>query len=323
MTRIRNELLLKCLGHVSRRSDESLSQFLRRITHVHLQDKNISVIENLQDCSSLSVLYLYDNRIEKIENLTFATSLTHLYLQNNSITKLEGLHRCPNLSKLYLGFNNIIVIENLEKCISLKELHVENQQLPQGEKMLFDPRTLMCLSGSLMVLNISNNSIDSIKDLACLKSLTQLYSKNNKLASLKELSRVFGSLPALWKLELDGNPVCRKPKFRDRIIVMTSSLAMLDGKEITDTSRRFLHNWRVMKDNRKKQLESDQLTTGDQDTAGLPPIGNRNSMLENRRIDRGDPTENRRMVYGSAGSSGGSYETENNNRNNNSQQYLM
>ena len=267
-------MLLKCLGHISRRGDEPLAQFLKRITHVYFQEKNISVIENLHDCANLSVLYLYDNKIEEITNLTFAVNLTHLYLQNNMISKLDGLHRCCKLSKLYLGFNKVIVIENLEKCTELKELHVENQKLPTGEKMLFDPRTLMCLSQSLLVLNISGNGVDSVNELACLRSLTQLITKDNKLTSMKELSRVFGSLGSLWKLEIEGNPVCSKPKFRDRVIIMATNLAMMDGKEITDTSRKFLQNWRNMRDMRKRQNEQDNI---------LPPISNSSQSEEAAR----------------------------------------
>ena len=278
MTRIRNDLLLKCLGHITRRGDESLGAFLARITHVYFQEKNISVIENLQECTNLSVLYLYDNKIEQITNLTFACNLTHLYLQNNSITKLQGLQRAGNLAKLYLGFNKIIVIENLEKCTSLKELHVEHQQLPTGEQMLFDPRTLMCLSQSLSVLNISGNGIDSIKDLSCLRCTRQLLVKDNSLSSMKELSRVLASLTQLWKLDIEGNPICSKPKFRDRVIVMTENLTMLDGKDITETSRRFLHNWRSMRDMRKRQSTHSNSEV-------LPPITQDEKLQNNSNSD--------------------------------------
>ena len=325
MTRIRNDLLLKCLGHISRRGDETLSQFLKRITHVYFQDKNISVIENLHDCANLSVLYLYDNKIEEITNLTFAVNLTHLYLQNNVISKLDGLYRCCNLNKLYLGFNKIIVIENLEKCTELKELHVENQKLPTGEKMLFDPRTLMCLSQSLLVLNISGNGVDSVNELACLKSLTQLITKDNKLTSMKELSRVFGSLSSLWKLEIEGNPVCSKPKFRDRVIIMAGNLAMMDGKEITDTSRKFLQNWRNMRDMRKRASEQDVLppiTNGPEDVVQQNNTNNRSS--EKSREPPGQPANGRNGSHnGTPGSNGEvftpqnslSWGTENNQNN--------
>ena len=304
MTRIRNDLLLKCMGHVTRRSDENLSLFLKRITHVYFQEKNISVIENLNDCVNLSVLYLYDNKIEKITNMNFAGNLTHLYLQNNLITKLEGVGALVNLNKLYLGFNKLIVVENLEKCTKLKELHVEYQELPLGEKMLFDPRTLMSLTQTLLVLNVSGNEIDSIKDLSCLRNLAQLIAKDNQLVSMRELARVFSSLPSLWKLDLEGNPICSKPKYRDRIIVMTEKLANLDGKEITETSRKFLQNWRSMKDVRKRQMsrQFSGLELGDDgamammpDHSVLPPIpgdynGDRGELIRSAKSHKSFPT---------------------------------
>ena len=40
------------------------------------------------------------------------------------------------------------MIEGLEKLDQLQELHVENQRLPAGEQLLFDPRSLQCLAVS-------------------------------------------------------------------------------------------------------------------------------------------------------------------------------
>ena len=34
------------------------------------------------------------------------------------------------------------MLEGLDKVENLQELHLENQRLPAGEKLLFDPRTL-------------------------------------------------------------------------------------------------------------------------------------------------------------------------------------
>ncbi len=45
-----------------------------------------------------------------------------------------------------MGGNQIRVIEGLEKQEELTELHLENQRLPDGEKILFDPRTLLAIS---------------------------------------------------------------------------------------------------------------------------------------------------------------------------------
>ena len=38
------------------------------------------------------------------------------------------------------------MIEGLEKLQQLQELHVENQILPPGEKLLFDPRSLKAIA---------------------------------------------------------------------------------------------------------------------------------------------------------------------------------
>ena len=59
----------------------------------------------------------------------------------------------------YIGGNNINVIEGLEKLEVLQELHVENQRLPPGEKLLFDPRTLVTLSVSSIIQRLGMSVI--------------------------------------------------------------------------------------------------------------------------------------------------------------------
>ena len=46
----------------------------------------------------------------------------------------------------YIGGNSISVLEGLDKLTNLQELHIENQKLPSGEKLLFDPRSVATLS---------------------------------------------------------------------------------------------------------------------------------------------------------------------------------
>ena len=54
---------------------------------------------------------------------------------------------CVSLCHIrYLGGNSITVVEGLEELGELKELHMEGQRLPSGEKLLFDPRTLLSLA---------------------------------------------------------------------------------------------------------------------------------------------------------------------------------
>ena len=39
-------------------------------------------------------------------------------------------------------------MEGLEELTQLSELHIAHQRLPEGEKLLFDPRTLFAVSVS-------------------------------------------------------------------------------------------------------------------------------------------------------------------------------
>ena len=48
----------------------------------------------------------------------------------------------------YLNGNAITVVEGLEELKKLSELHIAHQRLPEGEKLLFDPRSLSAVAVS-------------------------------------------------------------------------------------------------------------------------------------------------------------------------------
>uniref|UniRef100_A0A8C3J9C3 Protein phosphatase 1 regulatory subunit 42 n=1 Tax=Calidris pygmaea TaxID=425635 RepID=A0A8C3J9C3_9CHAR len=256
MVRLTLDLVAKSVGHKNR-NEEDFGQYLRKITHLNLSDKNIDAIGDLSLCKNLRVLYLYDNQIRQIQNLDFASNITHLYLQNNCITCIENLSSLKNLEKLYLGGNCIAVVEGLDKLEEIRELHIESQHLPLGEKLLFDPRSLQSLAKSLSVLNISNNNIDELEGLEVLENLSYLKAVDNQLQHMKDLEVVLNKWTKLRRLDLAGNPVCHKPKYRDRIVVhvLFSLAESLDGKEIKEMERRFLVSWKASKAARKKTKE--------------------------------------------------------------------
>lgn len=264
-------------GYTKKKRDESMTQYLRRLTHLYLEDRNIDeVSDELSMCKNLSVLYLYDNQLNKIPLLHQNQNITMLYLQNNDICKIENLTPLVRLSKLYLGGNCITVLEGLDKLENLQELHIENQRLPPGEKLLFDPRTIRSLSRSLQMLNVSGNNLNSISDLECLILMQQFNAGDNQLSDMKELAHIFGQWNRLWRLDLMGNPLCHKAKYRDRVIVMATHLEILDGKDITETSRQFLRNWHASKEVQKKKRDEiyRRGTIGDfqEGNKELPPV---------------------------------------------------
>ncbi|KAK2859447.1 hypothetical protein Q5P01_004067 [Channa striata] len=259
MVRLTIDLIAKSKKHFKKKRGLSLSEYLKTLTHLHFSNKNIEDIGDLSMCRNLTVLYLYDNQITRICNLSFASNLTHLYMQNNNITHINNLSNLQRLSKLYLGGNQVAVVEGLEQLSELKELHLENQKLSPGEKLLFDPRTLVSLAGSLCVLNISNNNIDDIRDMAVLKELQHFTAVGNKLHNVEELEDVLIHWRQLLQMDLGGNPVCKKPKYRDRLILVCKNLEVLDGREINDLTRQFLIYWKASKEARKKKANKQML----------------------------------------------------------------
>ncbi|XP_064617270.1 protein phosphatase 1 regulatory subunit 42-like isoform X2 [Liolophura sinensis] len=244
-------------GYTKQKREETVHQYLRRLTHLYLENRGIDAIgDELGLCRNLTVLYLYDNQLTSMPLLTQNQNLTHLYLQNNNISHIENLSSLRRLTKLYLGYNKITVLEGLEKLEQLQELHVENQCLPCGEKLLLDPRSLKALSRSLQILNISSNGLESIKELEWLINLNQLMASDNNLNDMRELDHVLSQVKQMWRLDLMGNPLCHKAKYRDRVIIMSPSLEMLDGKEISKMSKQFLMNWQANRVAQRRKIET-------------------------------------------------------------------
>ena len=56
----------------------------------------------------------------------------------------------------YLGYNCISVVEGLENCSNLEVFHVQNQSLPPGGMMYFDPR---CAAGIQVTIQLFDENI--------------------------------------------------------------------------------------------------------------------------------------------------------------------
>lgn len=255
MVRLTVDLIAKSRNHFKKKRGLSFPEYLRTLTHLHFSNKNIEEIGDLSMCRNLTVFYLYDNQISNICNLSFAYNLTHLYMQNNNLTKIDNLSNLKKLSKLYLGGNKIAVVEGLNELTELRELHLENQRLVPGEKLLLDPMTLHALATSLCVLNINDNNIDDIRDLAVLMELQQFSASENRLDNIEEIENVVTKWPKLVQMDLSGNPVCKKQKYRDRLIIVCKKLVILDGREIKELTRQFLISWKASKEAKKNNKQ--------------------------------------------------------------------
>lgn len=211
---------------------ETMDHFLGRVTHLHLQAKKLRVIENLDICVALKVLYLYDNRIEEIENLDFAKALSYLYLENNRIRDLPVFTN-TRLKKLYLDENEISFIRGLDNLNCLEVLSVSRQRLPKNEFLQFDAASIIAISNTLEVLDISGNNLSVLQPFTKLIKLKKLFCSDNNIENVAVIEDVV-CLPDLYEVNFKRNPVCSLRKYRDYVIGAASdSLREFDDKAIT------------------------------------------------------------------------------------------
>jgi len=100
---------------------------LNTITYLSLDNRGIYHVENMQYCTSISVLYLSENFISSLHSaFTGHTykNLVQLALDNNRIQRIEGLDNLTSLKRLYLEKNCISKLEGLSNCKQLEELYL-------------------------------------------------------------------------------------------------------------------------------------------------------------------------------------------------------
>mmetsp|Transcript_5724 Transcript_5724/g.8042 ORF Transcript_5724/g.8042 Transcript_5724/m.8042 type:complete len:300 (-) Transcript_5724:217-1116(-) len=242
---ITKDMLVKA-AKMTRSKTISDVEYLKKITHLHLAEKKISTLQNapFELCSNLRVLYLHDNNISKmVEQPLKIPKVTHLYLQNNEVDKVEGLQKAASLSKLYLSGNKISTFEGLEHCSSLSELHLSDQNLEddcgKSSCMEIPEASLRAMSRTLTTLTVANAGITTLEPFLLLNSLERLDASRNKLDDIKSVCRYLDGAVRLSILDLRGNPICKARKYRE-MLVISSHIENLDGKDILDQERQFL-----------------------------------------------------------------------------------
>jgi protein phosphatase 1 regulatory subunit 42 len=216
---------------LTKSSKETSDAYLGRVTHLHLQGKRIKVIEGLELCSNLKVLYLYDNMIEHIQGLNNQTILYYVYLQNNQIKELPTMHM-PALKKLYLDDNDLQVVSGLSECHMLEELHLARQRLPSFTSLQFEPESLFAMSQSLQVLEISGCGISILSNFRILRNLRKIFAKENLINDLNEVEAMMG-LPRIEEASFADNPCCKMYKYRDIVIAAAPDcLKLFDECEV-------------------------------------------------------------------------------------------
>ena len=136
--------------------------------------------------------------------------------------------------------------------------------------MIFDMASIATIARSLRILELADNGITTVAHFCYLGGLQELVLSNNAIADKQDLAQMLSGYQFLQKLDLSGNPVAEPkpaaagaggrgggrsgvgPSYRDEVVLMSSTLSVLDGKEITMQQRRFLEDREAMRQRRRQ-----------------------------------------------------------------------
>jgi internalin A len=108
---------------------DAANQTLSSLTHLELDNNQISDIKPLESLTNLSFLSLEKNQIRDIKPLESLTNLTWLVLDNNQIRDIKPLESLTNLTVLDLDNNQIRDIKPLQSLTNLLFIYLKNNQI--------------------------------------------------------------------------------------------------------------------------------------------------------------------------------------------------
>lgn len=184
-----------------------------------------------------------DNLVGDLAGLGDVVALRTLSAKNNRIATTAGLP--PNLCHADLAGNPVTELAGLDGLASLKTLYLQEGKLV----------SLAGLSApALQTLCVEDNLIASMEGVEGAVALVEMQARGNKIAALvglgeghealsvldlrdndlKEFADLepLATLPALSVLKLNGNPVCKLPCYKTRVIAMLN-VKELDGEDVT------------------------------------------------------------------------------------------
>ncbi|XP_054743337.1 dynein regulatory complex subunit 3 [Anastrepha obliqua] len=190
-------------------------------------------------------------RLHQMEPVVYER-ISVLRLEFKNILRIDHLWIMPNLTKLSLNSNKIEVIEHIDMLTSLKELDLSFNYIERIENI----KKLV----NLEVLTLFRNMITKIENLDTLEKLVILSLGDNKIHSTEGIER-FRFLKDLRVLNLEGNPVGKKPDFQMNLYVaaVLPSVKFYEYKTITEELRqkgkeKYYRELREIEANEEKEI---------------------------------------------------------------------
>jgi protein phosphatase 1 regulatory subunit 7 len=150
-----------------------------------------------------------------------------LSIQSNRLTRLEGLDSLLNLQEVYVSHNALTEISGLDNNV-VYPIHAPFL-------FLFPHETNSCRTQtSLHVLDISNNQISNLVNIAHLKNLEELWASNNKLSSFEEVERELRDKEGLNTVYFEGNPLqlSNRVTYRNKMRLTLPQVMQIDASKL-------------------------------------------------------------------------------------------
>ncbi len=190
---------------------------LVNVTHLELENGQISDLSPLRNMPNLKEIILRGNKITNLSPIENMTQITYLDLSQNQISDITNLQNFNALKKLWLGENQITDISPIEGLTGLTYLNLEWNKLGSIETISkfrnltglnlasTEIKDISALKGltNLKNLWLENNIVGDISSLKDLTQLEELYLFNTGISSLEPLSK----LTNLKILYLYSNPI--------------------------------------------------------------------------------------------------------------------
>lgn len=162
------------------------------LLHVDLSSSQLmSFAANLLPVT-LQTLSLGGNDME-LPDLSTLTALLHLDFSHSSLEDFNPAFLPMEIQSLDFSFNDLTVVPDLSGLSSLTALYLANNNITE----------LLGLPTSLIILDLSNNELESFELLATLVNLQWLNISGNEMTNLPDLS----ALTQLQFFDLSGNEI--------------------------------------------------------------------------------------------------------------------
>jgi len=204
---------LKSLSLCNNKIDNKFIDFIINnninLTSIHLDNNNISKINNLNKIPKLKYLSLKNNKIQDIDFIKNNIKLCNINLSNNNINIINNniLNELKNLTTLFLNNNNISINNNktinlnIDKLLYLwldnnyiSNINIKNKSITSLSLVNNKLNKIKLNIPSLLTLNLDNNNINNINLFLCI-NLRYLRAQN--AFNLKTKNLLFNNLKTI------------------------------------------------------------------------------------------------------------------------------